>query len=335
MLDYPFHDWLPVVFVALMGISILVYVVLDGFDLGVGILSMSAEDQHRDIMIGSIGPFWDANETWLVMAVGILLVAFPPAHGEILVALYLPATLMLIGLILRGVAFEFRAKVNLDRKIWWDRAFFAGSLLAAVMQGYMLGKFVTGFATGPLAVAFAMLTGLCLAAGYAFIGACWLIGKTEGALQRRSVDLAKRLVWFAALGMIAISIVSPLANPEVFARWFALPEIILLAPVPLMAAGLFVMLLLLLREMPIPGDRWAWAPFAMTVALYVLAFAGLAYSFFPYVVPGEMTVWDAAASRESLAIILVGACITLPVIAGYSIWAYFIFRGKATALRYE
>lgn len=183
MADYPFHDWLPVVFVALMGISILVYVVLDGFDLGVGILSIRATDQERDIMVGSIGPFWDANETWLVMAVGLLLVAFPTAHGTILTALYLPATLMLIGLILRGVAFEFRAKAPVSRKLIWDRTFFAGSLIAAVTQGYMLGIYVLGLDQSPLSILFGLLTGLCLAAAYSFLGALWLLGKTEGYLQ--------------------------------------------------------------------------------------------------------------------------------------------------------
>ncbi|MBB5514594.1 cytochrome d ubiquinol oxidase subunit II [Rubricella aquisinus] len=335
METYPFHDWLPVAFVALMGLSILIYVVLDGFDLGVGILSMTVNEQDRDIMVGSIGPFWDANETWLVMAVGLLLVAFPAAHGEILTALYLPATLMLIGLILRGVAFEFRAKAPGPRKIWWDRAFFGGSLLSAVMQGYMLGAYVLGLEGGVSAVVFGMLTGVCLAAGYAFIGAAWLIGKTEGALQVHSVHLARRLIWVAAIGMVSISVATPLASPEVFGKWFTFPDIILLAPIPLMTGALFIALVLFLKDAPREQDRWAWAPFSMAVGVFVLGFFGLAYSFFPYVVPGQMTVWDAASARESLAIILVGALIALPVIGGYSIWAYKVFGGKATALRYE
>ncbi|MEO0912682.1 MAG: cytochrome d ubiquinol oxidase subunit II, partial [Pseudomonadota bacterium] len=173
-MDYPFHDWLPMAFAGLMGLSILIYVVLDGFDLGVGILSLRATEEERDIMIGSIGPFWDANETWLVMAVGLLLVAFPAAHGQILTALYLPTTLMLIGLILRGVAFEFRAKAEdpADKRRW-DRLFFTGSLTAALSQGWMLGRYVLGFDAAPAALGFALLSALGVAVAYAFIGACW------------------------------------------------------------------------------------------------------------------------------------------------------------------
>ena len=268
-------------------------------------------------------------------AAGCGLVAFPEAHGKILVALYLPATLMLIGLIMRGVAFEFRAKAPVSRKAIWDRTFCAGSLLASVTQGYMLGIYVLGLDQSLPSVLFGILTGLCLAAGYAFIGAVWLLAKTEGALQRASAEWARRLIWFAALGMVAISVASPLASPEVFARWFSFPEIILLAPIPLVTLSVFVGLLMALRDAPGAGEKWIWLPFTLTAAIFVPGFVGLAYSFFPYVVPGDLTIWDAAASRSSLMIILVGAGITLPMIAAYSVYAYVVFRGKATALRYE
>ncbi|NNU79659.1 cytochrome d ubiquinol oxidase subunit II [Halovulum dunhuangense] len=336
MLDtLPLDDWLPLAFAALMGVSILIYVVLDGFDLGVGILSIDALPDERDVMIGSIGPFWDANETWLVLAVGLLLVAFPVAHGEILTALYLPTTLMLMGLILRGVAFEFRAKAPVERKRAWDLAFFAGSLLAALTQGYMLGVYVIGLDQSLSGILFGMLTAVCLAAGYAFIGSAWLIAKTEGGLQQQAATWARRLIWPLALGMVSISVASPLASPEIFDKWFRLPEMLLLAPIPLVTAGLFVLLVYLVREMPMGGDRLAWAPFAITSAIFVLGFVGLAYSFFPYVVPSQITIWEAASSRDALMIILVGALITLPVILGYTIFAYRVFGGKATALRYE
>jgi len=218
MTTLPLNDWLPLAFAALMGVSILIYVVLDGFDLGVGLLSPLESGPERDVMVGSVGPFWDANETWLVLAVGLLLVAFPVAHGMILTALYLPATLMLIGLILRGVAFEFRAKVPSARKWFWDRAFFAGSALAALTQGYMLGVYILGLDQSPAGIAFGLLTALCLAAAYALIGAAWLVAKTEGALQRRAVARARVLVWPAALGMVAISAASPLASPAIYAK---------------------------------------------------------------------------------------------------------------------
>src|ERR687898_2341319 len=183
-MDLTPSTWLPVAFAGLMGVAILLYVVLDGYDLGVGILSGAAEDKHRDRMIASIGPFWDANETWLVLAVGLLLVAFPLAHGVILTALYLPVFVLLFGLILRGVAFDFRAKVPAHRKHRWNRAFFAGSLIASLAQGYMLGVYVLGLATGLPAMVFGALVALCLAAAYAAMGSAWLIYKTEGQLPQ-------------------------------------------------------------------------------------------------------------------------------------------------------
>jgi cytochrome bd ubiquinol oxidase subunit II len=335
--DYPWDDWLPVAFVALMGISILVYVVLDGFDLGVGILSQdpSVTETERDIMVGSIGPYWDANETWLVLAVGILLTAFPIAHGMILVHLYIPATLMLIALIARGVAFEFRAKAPAAQRRTWNLVFFFGSLIASLGQGYMLGVYVLGLGTGWGTVAFGLLTAICLAAGYAFIGACWLIRKTEGVLQLKAIGWARRLIWVAAIGMVGISVATPLWSGEIYARWFSWPMIAILAPIPLITAAVFVALVRLLWEMPFPGDRWSRAPFALTTLIFVLGFVGIAYSFFPYVVPMELTAWEAASDRSSLLIIFVGAIVMLPIISAYSIYAYRVFAGKATALRYE
>jgi cytochrome d ubiquinol oxidase subunit II len=333
-MTWPLHDWLPVAFAALMGISILIYVVLDGFDLGVGILSPGASPEERDVMVGSIGPFWDANETWLVLAVGILLTAFPLAHGVILVALYVPATLMLVGLIMRGVAFEFRAKAPVQARALWDRLFFAGSALAALTQGYMLGIYVLGLATGTGAVLFGLLTAVCLAAAYAFIGAAWLILKTEGLLQLKAIAWARRLLVFAVAGMLAISLATPFASPEIFSRWFGFPQLLLLAPVPFATLAAFVLLARWLWE-PASGDRGARWPFLITAAIFVLGFVGIAYSFFPYVIPGRMTVWQASAARESQLIIFVGAIALLPLIGGYTLFAYRVFRGKATALRYE
>lgn len=333
--DYPFHDWLPIVFLGLMGLSALIYVVLDGFDLGVGLLSTYANDQDRSLMIASIGPFWDANETWLVLAVGLLLVAFPIAHGVILGALYLPSLFMLIGLILRGVAFEFRAKGPATQKHQWDRVFFVGSLMASVSQGYMLGKYIIGLQTGLFASLFALLVALCLTAAYALIGACWLIAKTENELQIRAVSWAKRLLVGMAIGMLAISVATPWVSPRVFDAWFSFPNIIVLAPIPLVSIGLLLGLYYLLRSLPNANDSFRWAPFSLTVALFLMAFTGLAYSFFPYVVPEQFTVWEAAAARDSLGIILVGTLITLPMIVTYSVFAYRVFRGKATLLTYS
>ncbi|MBR0679659.1 cytochrome d ubiquinol oxidase subunit II [Roseomonas eburnea] len=329
-------EWLPVVFAALMAISILAYVVLDGFDLGVGILlPRVAEEADRDRMIAAIGPFWDANETWLVLGIGLLLVAFPAAHGIILTELYLAVAIMLAGLTLRGVAFEFRAKADEPRrKRRWDHAFVAGSLAASLSQGWMLGRYVLGFAEGPAALAFAAMAAVGLAIAYAFIGATWLIWRAEGALQRRAIRWARSAIWPMAVGILLVSVVTPLVSARIFERWFALPEMLLLAPLPAATAGLLLGLGSLLRHMPLPGDALRRLPFWGAVALFALFFAGLAWSFFPYVVPERLTIWQAASAPESLSIILAGAMLVLPVILAYTVLAWRVFGGKARELTY-
>ena len=327
--------WLPVAFAAMMGLSILVYVCLDGFDLGVGLLFPFAEGDEKDRMVASIGPFWDANESWLVLAIGILLVAFPAAHGTILTALYLPVAVMLVGLILRGVAFEFRAKVAPERKARWNHAFYAGSLMTSLSQGYMLGMYVMGLQITWFTLAFSLLTAMFLTVAYSFIGATWLILKTDGALQRKAVGWSRGGIWGVVLGMGAISLATPLVSPRIFEKWFSVPEIFLLMPLPLMAGGLIVLLWLLLRQMPKSDDRLAWAPFTVTTILFALGFFGMAYSFYPYVVPETLTIYEAASAPESLVIIFAGTLFVLPMIAGYSVLSYVIFRGKATELRYD
>ncbi len=326
---------LPLVFAVLMGIAIVTYVVLDGYDLGVGILfPLATHKDDKDLMMGSIGPFWDANETWLVLAVGLLLVAFPLAHGLILTALYLPVFFMLIGLIFRGVAFEFRAKAKEPHQQFWNWAFFGGSLLTALMQGYMLGIYILGLQHGAVATLFALVISLCLAAGYALIGACWLIMKTEGALQKKAVHWAREALSYTALGMVAVSLMSPLASARIWNKWFSLPEVFWLAPLPLLSAALFAYLWWLLRQ-PQVFKAAVWQPFACVVALMLLGFLGLAYSFFPYVVPEKLTIWQAASATGSLALMLVGALLVLPVMFGYTFFVYKIFHGKATGLSYH
>lgn len=329
---YPF---LPVIFAGLMGISILVYVILDGFDLGVGILFAVAPNEDRDRMIASIGPFWDANETWLVLAVGILLVAFPAAHGAILTSLYLPVAIMLIGLIARGVAFEFRAKAHADEKWLWNRVFLAGSLVTALAQGYMLGAYVLGLTGGMASLAFSLLVAVCLTATYAAVGASWLIYKTDGELQKHAVGWMRKALVLTLIGMAIISIATPFASPRIWDRWFSIPEIIALAPLPVMTATTFAFLFWQLSFLPDRNDRFSLIPFIAMTAIMLWGFAGLAYSFYPYVVPEQMTIYDAAAAPESLLIILVGTCFVLPIIVAYSIFAYRVFGGKATELRYD
>lgn len=328
-------QWLPLTFAGLMGLSILIYVVLDGFDLGVGVLFPFASDDEKDIMVASIGPFWDANETWLVLAVGLLLVAFPAAHGAILTALYLPVALMLIGLILRGVAFEFRVKAPTPHKRAWNGAFFVGSLMTSLAQGYMLGLYIMGLEQSWATWGFAALTAIFLTVGYSFIGATWLILKTSDALQLKSVEWAKGGIWGLISGLGAISLASPLVSERIWDKWFSIPEIFALAPLPLMSGALVVLLWLALKRLPTADDSWAWFPFVASIALFTLAFFGLAYSFYPYVVPEQLTIYEAASASESLFIILVGTCVVLPMIGGYTALAYTVFRGKARELRYD
>lgn len=328
-------EWLPWAFASLMGLSILIYVILDGFDLGVGILFPLADDGEKEKMIGSIGPFWDANETWLVLAVGLLLVAFPTAHGVILSALYLPVFVMLVGLILRGVAFEFRAKARLEQRALWNAAFFSGSLVTALAQGFMLGLYIMGLEQTPATYAFAALTAVTLAIGYSYIGAVWLVHKTGGVLQGKAIDWSKGGLWGVMLGIGAVSLATPFVSPRIFDKWFSVPEIFYILPLPVISGALVLWLFVMLRRMPFHGDRLNWLPFAVSTGLFALAYVGMAYSFYPYVVPEQLTIYEAAAAPESLLIILVGACFVVPVIIGYTVLAYFIFRGKATELRYD
>jgi cytochrome bd ubiquinol oxidase subunit II len=327
--------WLPFTFAALMGLSILIYVVLDGFDLGVGLLFPFASDAEKDDMVAAIGPFWDANETWLVLAVGLLLVAFPAAHGAILSGLYLPVAFMLLGLILRGVAFEFRVKAPEKWKPLWNTAFFAGSLMASLAQGFMLGMYVMGLQWSWLHIGFSVLTAVFLTVGYSFIGATWIIHKTEGALQIKAVTWARDGIWGLVLGIGAISAATPLVSTRIFDKWFLWPEAAYLAPLPILSGLIVFGLWRLLGRMPLAADRWSWLPFALATSLWTMAFGGMAYSFYPYVVPDRLTIYDAASAPESLQIILYGVAVVLPTILAYTVLAYFIFRGKAKELRYD
>jgi len=329
-----FDEALPVVFMALMGLSMLIYVVSDGYDLGVGMLLLRADGAgERDTMVASIGPFWDANETWLVLGVGILLIAFPKAHGMVLTALYLPVALMLVGLILRGVAFDFRVKAQDDWKPLWNFAFFAGSMLAALSQGWMLGRYITGLQEGWAFTLFAGAIALLLPASYVLLGACWLVMKTEGDLQARAVGWAKQGWPPLVIGMGLVSLATPLVSHTVRERWFSMPEFIALLPIPLMTLAALLAARALLNSRQVLG-RLCWLPFVLVVGVFVLGGIGLAYSLFPYVVMDRLTVWQAASATEALVVIAAGCAITVPTIAGYTIWSYRVFAGKAGPLRY-
>ena len=314
-------EHLPLVFTVLMGAAILAYVVLDGYDLGVGMLMPAASREEQDRMVASIGPFWDANETWLVLGIGLLLVAFPVAHGEILGALYLAVAAMLVGLMVRGVAFELRIKAEGWHRELWNWLFWAGSTLASFAQGFMLGRYITGFDSGAGYWLFAVLTGASLCGGYVLLGATWLVLRTDGELQRKSIGWARWGLAWIALAVALVSLGTPLVSETVREKWFSFPRIALLSLLPLATAASWL---------------WVWIslgksdgrPFAGAVAIFVLAFAGLAYSLFPYVIIDRMTIWQAAAHESALKFVLVGAAVVLPFIAGYTFYVYRLFGGK-------
>jgi cytochrome bd ubiquinol oxidase subunit II len=321
-------DLLPLVFAALMGGAILAYVVLDGYDLGVGMLMPAATPDEQSAMVASIGPFWDANETWLVLGIGLLLVAFPVAHGVVLGALYLPVAAMLVGLMLRGVGFELRVKAEGWHRELWNWLFWAGSFLASFAQGFMLGRYITGFAGGFGYWLFAAVVGAAVCGGYVLLGATWLVMKSEGELQKKAVAWAKWGLLWVALGVALVSLGTPLASETVRAKWFAFPNILLLSPLPV---GSLLAGFLLFRSL----GKSDWQPFVYAVAIYIIAFAGLAYSLFPYVVMDRLTIWEAAAHPSALKFVLVGTLIVLPFLVGYTIYAYRVFHGKARAGLYE
>jgi cytochrome bd ubiquinol oxidase subunit II len=333
MTTMTFDTALPVIFMALMGLSMLLYVISDGYDLGVGMLMHRATAQEKDVLIASIGPFWDANETWLVLGIGILLVAFPKAHGVVLGELYMPVTLMLVGLVLRGVAFDFRVKARDSHKTTWDRLFFAGSTIAAMSQGWMLGRYVSGFGSGWNYPLFAAAIALALPMAYVLLGAAWLIMKTEGELQRRAVQWA-RTAWAPMVGgLILISMATPWISATVRERWFSLPEVIALMAIPLTTGALLLGVRALLNTRHVLGAV-SWLPFVLLIGVFVLGFLGLAYSIYPFVVIDRLTIWQAASSPAALKVILIGVCISVPAIAGYTVFSYWVFRGKTGELKY-
>jgi cytochrome bd ubiquinol oxidase subunit II len=333
-MDLNWTSLLPLVFMAVMGLSLLAYVVLDGYDLGVGILLPFATDTEKDIMVSSIGPFWDANETWLVLGVGVLLVAFPRAHSLVLTNLYLPVAVMLVGLILRGVSFDFRVKARAARKGMWNALFAAGSLMAATAQGWMLGSYLTGFDRAPLSLAFSLMIALTLPTAYAMLGAGWLIMKTWDELQAKAVRWARRVLWPMGLALVGISLATPLVSRTVFDKWFSMPELIGLLPIPVACAAAFYAAWHVSRKPNVVAAGYGWVIFASTVLLFVMAFLGLAYSIYPYIVIDRMTVWEAASAHDSLVVIFVGVAITLPAIVVYTIFMYRVFWGRASELSY-
>jgi len=325
-------EWyLPVIWAALLGAAVAFYVILDGFDLGTGILFPTAgNERERDQMMGSIAPFWDGNETWLVLGGGGLWVAFPHAYAVIMPALYLPIIVMLLALVFRGVAFEFRAVAESSKR-YWNIAFAGGSTLAAFCQGLVLAGLLEGikvqngaFAGGPFdwASPFAFVVGLGVVAGYALLGATWLIYKTEGPVAERGRIQAKVLLIAVLVFMGIVSLWTPLAFERIAARWFSTPNIFFLWPVPLLTAFTALMAWRWLNE-----DREV-LPFLASIALFLLGYLGLVISTFPYLVPPTLTIWQTAAAPASQIFLLLGTVALLPMILGYFVFVFWLFRGK-------
>ncbi len=329
-----FETLLPLVFMAVMGLALLAYVVLDGYDLGVGLLLPFATDDEKDLMVASIGPFWDANETWLVLGIGVLLIAFPKAHGMVLSEVYLPVTVMLIGLILRGVSFDFRVKARAARKGMWNKLFATGSLMASAAQGWMLGAYLTAFDHGWWSMLFALGIAITLPTAYAMLGAGWLIMKTDGELQLKAVRWARKVLWPMGVALVGISLATPLVSPNVFDKWFAMPQFLGLLPIPVACAVAFFAAFHVTGREQVVKAGYGWVVFASTVLIFVLSFLGLSYSIYPYIVIDRLTVWEAASAHESLVVIFVGVAVTLPAIIVYTVFMYRVFWGKASALSY-
>lgn len=322
---------LPFIFAGIIAFSVLVYVILDGFDLGVGILYPLARDEsERDVMMNTIAPIWDGNETWLVLGGGGLLAVFPLAYAVVMPALYMPITIMLLALVFRGVAFEFRWKTERWKRLW-DHAFFGGSLIAALAQGIALGALVQGIKLENRAYAggwwdwltpFSILTGLAVAIGFALLGALWLNLKTEGVLQTRMRGLARGLAGATVAAIGIVSLWTPFQDPVYFERWFTMPAALYAAYVPvLLAAAIFWLFRGLARGAEL-------GPFLAGLSLFVISFIGIGISFYPMMVPPGLTIDAAAAPEASLAFTLVGVVILIPIILAYTAFSYWVFRGK-------
>jgi len=322
---------LPLVWAGILAFAVLAYVILDGFDLGIGILfPFMSEEAYRDTAMNTVAPIWDGNETWLVLGGGGLFAVFPLAYAVLMPAVYAPVIAMLIGLIFRGVAFEYRWKTR--RAQWvWDWSFTLGSVVAAFSQGVILGALIQGIEVEGRAYAggwwdwatpFSFLCGVAVVVGYALLGATWLVMKTEGWVRDRCYQLA----WSAAVGTIVmigiVSLWTPFLDPKFMARWFSFPAIVWVAPVPLMVGLAAVMLFRGLAQ------RNDITPFFASLALFVVGFIGLGISLFPYMIPPSITIHDAAAPDKSLMFLLVGSVVLIPMILSYTAYSYWVFRGK-------
>ncbi len=326
---------LPLLWAIIILFGVMMYVVMDGFDLGIALLFPFVKDTpDRDVMMNTVAPVWDGNETWLVLGGAGLLAAFPLAYSVVLSAFYLPIIFMLLGLIFRGVAFEFRFKASDRNRHWWDKAFVGGSAVATLSQGVVLGAYINGIPVSGRAYAggaldwltpFSAFTAVGLGVAYALLGATWLILKTGGALQARVIRLARGLAWALLAVIAAVSIWTPATHAAIAARWFSLPNFYWFSPVPILVVLAFWQLMRSLARRP------QYGPFVLTLALVFLGYTGFGISLWPNVLPPSISIWDAAGPPQSLGFALVGALLIIPMILGYTAWGYYVFRGKVDA----
>ncbi|WP_133129638.1 cytochrome d ubiquinol oxidase subunit II [Legionella yabuuchiae] len=329
---------LPLIFACLLGFIIIMYVILDGFDLGIGILFLFAQsERERDIMMNSIAPVWDGNETWLVFGGAMLYGAFPMVYGLLLPILYMPIMLMLVALIFRGVSFEFRFKAEASKPIW-NWAFTVSSIAAAFFQGVILGAFVQGFNINEEAMVisdpdwitpFSLMTGVALICGYALLGSTWMVIKSEDELQRKMIHFAKGFLCLIAAFLIFVSIWTPLHDEEIFNRWYSIPNFFLLMPLPAITA---LMIVLTWRNLTLGNEV---KPFIYSVIIFLCSYCGIGISVYPYLIPHDVTLWEAAAPDSTLIFILVGVVIMLPILLGYTFYAYKVFWGKSAEAGYH
>ena len=326
---------LPLLWAIIIAFGLMMYVIMDGFDLGIGILFPFVRDREdRDTMVNTVAPVWDGNETWLVFGGAALLAAFPLAYSIILSALYLPLVLMLAGLIWRGVAFEFRFKADEAHRPFWDDAFAWGSYIATFSQGIALGAFINGFAVSDGAYSgglfdwltpFSIFTGFGLLVAYTLLGTTWLVMKTEGSLQSRMKELARPVTIALVAAIAVVSLWTPYSHPDVAARWFSIPNIVFFSPVPILVLLATWVMLRTLKH-----DSHA-APFLLSLLLLFLGYTGLAISLWPNIIPPSISIWEAASPPQSMSFALVGALFIIPFILGYTAWSYYVFRGKVRA----
>ncbi len=323
---------LPFIFASILAFIVIMYVVLDGFDLGIGILfPFTKNEKERDQMMNSVAPVWDGNETWLVFGGAMLYGAFPLVYGVLLPILYMPIMLMLIGLIFRGVSFEFRFKADRS-KVLWNWIFAISSIGATFFQGVILGCFVQGFQIdeGSMTInnpdwltPFSLLTGIALICGYGLLGATWMIIKSEKGLQRRMVHFAKGLLILVSFFLVFVSVWTPLHNKIIFSRWYSFPDILYLTPLPVITA---LMVYLTWRSLTLGHEL---KPFIFSIIIFLCSYAGIAISVYPFLIPHQVTIWEAAAPDSTLRFILVGVAIMLPILFAYTLYAYHVFRGKS------